>query len=677
MDAATAYSRAEELRRIIREHDYYYYVLDQPQISDAEYDELMRELMDLEQRIPELVSDDSPTQRVGGTPLRGFNTVTHQTPLLSLSNAMSEEELLDFDRRLRQVLGKVTYVVEPKIDGLTIALVYENGRLVSGATRGDGIRGEDVTANLRTIKEIPLRLRREVPRLEVRGEAYMSLRAFERLNREREARGESLFASPRNAAAGSIRQLDPQVTASRSLKVFIYAILSQEGGRVESQWESLDYLKELGFPVNPWRTLCPSINEVIQACREGLERRERLPYEIDGMVVKVNLLEQQEILGSTAKSPRWAIAYKFPAQQAVSRVRKIIVRVGRTGVLTPTAILEPVKLGGVTVGKATLHNEDIIRQKDIRIGDQVVIQRAGDVIPEVVRALTEQRHGGETLFAMPDRCPECGSPVVRLEGETASRCVNSSSCPAQLREGIIHFASRGAMNIEGLGPAIVSQLISAGLVRDAGDLYYLKREELVGLERIGEKSANNLLLAIERSKDNRLGQLLFALGIRYVGARVAQILAERFGSLAAIQQASYEELRTVPEVGDKIAASVVAFMQDTANQRVLAKLVQAGVNTRERTVASVDSPLNGRTLVLTGKLVSLTRKEAQELIEQRGGRVANSVSRHTDYVVVGEDPGSKLDKARALGVPVLDEEKFRSLLELPQREFMDRDMINT
>lgn len=666
MDAAAASLRAEELRRIIQEHDYYYYVLDQPQISDAEYDELMRELIALEQRFPELVTADSPTQRVGGVPLKAFSTVTHRTPLLSLNNAMSEEELLDFDRRLRQVLGKVNYVVEPKIDGLTIALVYENGRLVSGATRGDGTRGEDVTANLRTIREIPLRLRREVPRLEVRGEAYMSLRAFERLNREREARGEQLFASPRNAAAGSIRQLDPQVTASRSLKVFIYSILYLEGEQLGSQWESLDYLKELGFPVNPWRVLCPSMEEVIQACREGLERRERLPYEIDGMVIKVNLLEQQEMLGSTSKSPRWAIAYKFPAQQAVTRVRDIITRVGRTGVLTPTAILEPVRLGGVTVGKATLHNEDIIRQKDIRIGDQVMIQRAGDVIPEVVRVLVERRQGGEIPFVMPDRCPECGSPVVRLEGEAASRCINSSSCPAQLREGIIHFASRGAMNIEGLGPALVSQLISAGLIGDAGDLYYLKREDLVGLERMGEKSADNLLKSIERSRDNPLGQLIFALGIRYVGSRVAQILAEHFGSLAAIRQVSYEELKSVPEVGEKIAASVVAFMQDAANQKVMDKLVQAGVNTRERSRETVDSPLKGKILVLTGRLASLTRKEAQELIEQRGGRVASSVSRHTDYVVVGEDPGSKLEQARVLGVPTLDEEAFRSLLELPQ-----------
>lgn len=664
MDSSTAYSRAEELREEIRRHDYNYYVLDQPVISDADYDRLYRELQELEEQYPEIVTPDSPTQRVGGAPLKSFGTVAHRVPLLSLGNAFTGDELRDFDRRVRQTVEKAAYVVEPKIDGLTIALVYENGRLVSGATRGDGVNGEDITSNLKTIKEIPLRLKEPVSRLDVRGEAYMSRKAFERLNREREERGEPFFANPRNAAAGSLRQLDPQVAASRALKVFIYSIIYSEGEPVESQWEALEQLERLGFPVNPWRKYCTSIEEVIEACREGLERRDSLPYEIDGMVIKLNLFEQQERLGSTSKSPRWAVAYKFPAEQAVTRVLDITTRVGRTGVLTPTAVLEPVRVAGSTVSRATLHNEDIINEKDIRIGDQVVIHKAGDVIPEVVRVLKEKRTGEETPFTMPVRCPECGARVIRLDGEAASRCVNASSCPAQLREGIIHFASRGAMNIEGLGPAVVAQLISAGLIKSAADLYYLKREDLVGLERMGDKSADNLINAIKRSRENSLGKLLFALGIRFVGERVGRILAERFGSLERVREAGFEELKETPEVGDKIAASITAYMQDKDNRELMRRLEEAGVNTREKAVVKTDSPLSGKTLVLTGTLSSLTRKEAQELIEQRGGRVSGSVSRQTDYVVVGEEAGSKLDKANALGITTLNEADFLSLLEL-------------
>ncbi|NPV92508.1 MAG: NAD-dependent DNA ligase LigA [Firmicutes bacterium] len=662
MDRSAAYQKAEQLREEIRRHDHLYYALDMPEIDDAEYDRLYRELVDLEEAFPEIVTPDSPTQRVGGAPLKSFGTVTHRAPLLSLGNAFDDGELVDFDRRVRQAIEDVEYVVEPKIDGLTIVLIYENGRFISGSTRGDGFTGEDITTNLKTIKEIPLRLRHEVPRLEVRGEAYMSRRAFQRLNQEREERGEPFFANPRNAAAGSLRQLDPQVTASRALQVFIYSILYQEDEPAGTQLDVLDRLEQLGFVVNPWRVHCKDIGMVVEACREGLDKRDHLPYEIDGMVVKVNSVDQQERLGSTSKSPRWAIAYKFPAEQAVTRVRDIITRVGRTGVLTPTAVLDPVRVAGSTVSRATLHNEDIVKQKDVRIGDQVVIHKAGDVIPEVVRSLTEKRTGGEVEFVMPSRCPECGSQVVRLEGEAAARCIGSA-CPAQLREGIIHFASRGAMNIEGLGPAVVAQLTAAGLIHSAADLYYLEAEQLVGLERMGQKSADNLIQAIDHSRENGLAKLLFALGIRFVGERVAKLLAEHYRSLERLQQADYEELKAVPEVGDKIAASIVAYLGDQANRELIERLKEAGVNTEQQVVARTsDSPLAGKTLVLTGTLASFTRKDAQEMIEQRGGRVSSSVSRQTDYVVAGEDPGSKLDKANSLGVAVLDEDQFKALL---------------
>ena len=661
--------RLEELRSLIHEYDYHYYVLDQPLVPDAVYDQLMRELEELEKAYPDLITPDSPTQRVGGAPLKAFNTVRHRVPLLSLSNSFSPGELRDFDRRVRQAVGnEVEYVVEPKIDGLTVALVYEEGRLVSGATRGDGFTGEDITQNLRTVKSVPLRLKHAVPRLEVRGEAYLPKQAFLRLNEEREKQGEPLFANPRNAAAGSLRQLDPRVTASRPLQVFFYAVLYIEGHELKTQWEALSYLEEQGFPVNPWRYLCTSIEEVIKACEEGLQKRDDLSYDIDGMVVKVNRFDQQASLGSTFKSPRWAVAYKFPAQQAVTEVQDIILRVGRTGVLTPTALLRPVLLAGSTVSKATLHNEDYIREKDVRIGDQVVIQKAGEIIPEIVDVLKERRTGKEKVFVMPEKCPECGSRVVRLPGEAAARCTGAA-CPAQLRERIIHFASRDAMNIEGLGPAIIGQLLKAGLVHDAADLYRLRKEELAALERLGDKSADNLLQAIERSKQNPFSRLLFALGIRYVGNKVAQVLAEHFGSLERLQQASYEELRSVPEVGEKIASSVAAYFSDPQNQAVLKKLTEAGVNTRQEPPAaaagekSEAGALAGKTFVLTGTLSSMTRREAQALIESRGGKVAGSVSRHTDYVVAGESPGSKLEKARELGIAVLSEEEFLKLLK--------------
>ncbi|MGB9802226.1 NAD-dependent DNA ligase LigA, partial [Desulfofundulus sp.] len=539
---------------------------------------------------------------------------------------------------------------------------YENGLLTTGATRGDGETGEDITANLKTIRAVPLRLRRPVPLLEVRGEVYMSKEAFMRLNEAREEAGEPLFANPRNAAAGSLRQLDPAVTASRQLSIFVYGIGEVEGISVHTHAETLALLKELGFPVNPHHRLLPDIQAVIDYCSRWQEERFKLPYAIDGMVIKVNSLAQQARLGATMKSPRWAIAFKFPAERARTKVRDIILRVGRTGVLTPTAILEPVRLAGTIVSRATLHNEDIIKEKDIRIGDTVIVQKAGDVIPEVVAVIPEERTGDEKTFSMPRRCPECGAEVIRPPGEAGTRCTNIA-CPARLREGLIHFASRNAMDIAGLGPAVIGQLLTAGLVRDPADLYTLRLEDLVPLERMGKKSAQNLLEAIEKSKSNPLYRLIFALGIRHVGERAARILARRFGSLDRLSRATYEELVAIPEIGPRIAESVTTFFTQEQNRRVLEKLVSAGVNTREEAEEPGDKPLAGKVFVLTGSLAHFTRQEAQKLIESLGGRVSSSVSRKTDYVVVGEDPGSKYDRALALGIPILREEDFRRLVE--------------
>ncbi|MDN5292861.1 MAG: ligase [Eubacteriales bacterium] len=666
MNREEARKRIEELRREIEHHDYLYYVLDRPEITDAQYDLLMQELARLEAMYPEFITPDSPTQRVGGKPAEGFATVTHRVPMLSLNNAFNEADLRDFDRRVRQLAGgeKVEYVVEPKIDGLAVSLIYENGRFVRGATRGDGEVGEDITANLRTIRSLPLRLRQPVPFLDVRGEVYMPKKEFARLNAEREEAGEPPFANPRNAAAGSVRQLDPRVTAKRELHIFVYAIGLIEGRDVATHWEGLHLLRELGLPVNPHIYLAATIDEVLDYVNGWQEKRHQLPYEIDGMVVKVNSLSLQRAMGSTAKSPRWAIAYKFPPEQALTRVEDIVISVGRTGVLTPTAVLTPVRVAGSTVSRATLHNEDIIRQKDIRIGDTVIIHKAGDVIPEVVEVVKEKRTGAEKEFHMPSRCPACGSEVVRMEGEVAWRCINSS-CPAQLQEKIIHFVSRDAMNIEGLGPKLVVQLMRAGLVKDAADLYYLRYEDLVRLERMGPKSARNLLQAIERSKNASLGQLIFALGIRHVGAKAGKVLATAFRSMDRLMTASEEELMAIPEVGPKMAASIVAFFAREENRRLIERLRQAGVRMTEEETAAGDQPLAGKTFVLTGTLSSLTRREAGELIEKLGGKVTNSVSKNTDYVVVGENPGSKYDKALALGITLLTEEEFLAMVGYP------------
>lgn len=659
-----ARERAERLRREIADHDYRYYVLDSPEITDAQYDQLVRELLAIEKQYPELVTPDSPTQRVGGKPREGFVTVAHRTPMLSLTNAFGEEELRDFDRRVRAALPgeRVEYVVELKIDGLAVSLWYENGLFVRGATRGDGETGEDITPNLKTIPAIPLRLRENVPALEVRGEVYMTKEAFLKLNEAREEAGEPLFANPRNAAAGSLRQLDPAVTAARKLSIFVYGLGFWEGKDLSEHAASLQWLGELGLPVNRHFRVFGDMAEVIAYCTRWQQERFDLPYATDGMVIKVNSLDQQARLGATMKSPRWAVAFKFPAEEAKTMVKDIVLRVGRTGVLTPTAVLEPVRLAGTTVTKATLHNEDMIKEKDVRIGDTVLVHKAGDIIPEVISVIKEARTGREKVFIWPERCPECGSRVIRPAGEAAVRCPNVA-CPARLREGLIHFVSRAAMDITGLGPAILGQLLDRGLVRDPADLYQLRYEDLVNLERMGPKSSQNLLEAIAKSKENPFHRLLFALGIRHVGERAAKILAERFGSMERLSRVGYEELVAIPEIGPKIAESVVDFFATEKNRDLIQKLAAAGVNMQEEKAPVQAKPLAGKIFVLTGALSRYTRQQAQELIESLGGRVASSVSKKTDYVVVGEDPGSKYEKAVALGVPVLREKDFVELIK--------------
>jgi DNA ligase (NAD+) len=657
--------RVVGLRSEIEEHNYFYYVLDNPKITDEKYDALMRQLIELEQQYPELVTPDSPTQRVGGEVQQGFKPVKHLLPMLSLGNAFSEGDLRDFDRRVRSIIGdeELEYVVELKIDGLAISLIYEDGKLVRGATRGDGETGEDITQNLRTVGSIPLKLRQPVSRLEVRGEAFMPKDAFASLNARREESGQQLFANPRNAAAGSLRQLDAKVTASRQLSTFIYAIGHLEGQEITSHAQALEWLKELGFRVNPNIRVFNSIDQVITYIETWYDQRFDLPYAIDGMVIKVNQLGQQQRLGFTAKSPRWATAYKFPAEKAITKVEDIRISVGRTGVLTPTAYLTSVTVAGSTVSRAVLHNEDIIKLKDIKIGDTVVLHKAGDVIPEIVEVLPDKRTGAERDFVFPDKCPECGTAVTRVEGEVATRCPNLH-CPARNREGIFHFVSRAAMDIEGLGPAVVTQLLASGLIKDAADLYSLSYEDVINLERFGQKSAQNLLNSIEISKKRPLGQLIFALGIRHVGQTAAKKLADHFKSLDALAQAKDEELVNIPEVGPKMAQSIVHWFSQEANQLLIKNLIQAGINTKsEETTSLENQPLAGKTFVLTGTLADFSRQQAQAAIEELGGKVASSVSKKTDYVVVGENPGSKQDKAQKLGVPILAEEEFKKLLE--------------
>jgi DNA ligase (NAD+) len=667
MDRQAAQTRIEELRELLNKYNYEYYVLDRPSVPDAEYDRLMQELIALEEQYPEFKTKDSPSQRVGGQPLDAFQKVEHRIPMLSLANAFHEGDLRDFDRRVRQEVGdNVAYVCELKIDGLAVSVRYENGYFVQGATRGDGVTGEDITENLKTIRSLPLRLKEAVT-LEARGEAYMPKASFERLNEQRKQRGEELFANPRNAAAGSLRQLDPKIAASRHLDLFVYSLANAEELGIDSHSAALDYLQTLGFKVNPERRRCANIDEVIRFVSEWHEKRSHLPYDIDGIVIKVDSFEQQEQLGATAKSPRWAIAYKFPAEEVVTKLIGIELNVGRTGVVTPTAILEPVRVAGTTVQRATLHNEDFIREKDIRIGDSVVIKKAGDIIPEVVNVVFDRRTGQEVPFVMPTHCPECGSELVRLEGEVALRCINPK-CPAQIREGLIHFVSRQAMNIEGLGEKVISQLFREGLIHDVADIYRLTKEQLINLERMGEKSATNLLAAIEASKQNSLERLLFGLGIRYVGAKAAKVLAEHFETMDRLQNATKEELMAIHEIGEKMADSIVAYFAKPEVKELLNELRAYGVNMEYKgpktpKADDVDSYFAGKTVVLTGKLESLSRNEAKEKIEQLGGKVTGSVSKNTDLVIAGADAGSKLAKAKQLNIEIWDETRFLQEIE--------------
>lgn len=660
-----AEEQLQKLRKEISEHDYQYYVLDDPQIADYDYDLLMQQLLQLEAEYPFLVTDDSPSQRVGGAPLAEFSSYPHRSPLLSLSNAYGENDLREFYRKVCADLEQeaVEFVVEYKIDGLSMALIYENGLLKVGATRGDGNVGEEVTQNIKTIKNVPLRLKTEVPSLEVRGEVYLPRQAFERLNRERDNNGEPLFANPRNAAAGSIRQLDPKIAASRDLRATVYNIMYVEGVALKSQSDCLMYLKEQGFSTLP-PLVSSDINEICRYCAYWGEHRRELDFDIDGMVVKVNDLHLQEQLGNRSKNPRWAIAYKFPPEQQVTRVESIDVQVGRTGAVTPIANLMPIALAGSTVSRATLHNKDFIAEKDIRIGDYVLIQKAGEIIPEVVSVVQDKRTGEELDFLFPTVCPECGTQLVQPEGEAVVRCPNTLYCPAQVREGIIHFASRNAMNIEGLGPAVINQLYATGLIKDAADLYFLTKTVLVDLERMGDKSADNLLQSIENSKDCLLEQVIFALGIRLVGQGVSKILARQFGSMKALMAASYDELVAIDEVGPKIAESITAFFAQERNQQFVKRLVDAGIN-MTAVVANntqIVEAINGKIFVLTGTLPTLERKIAGEMIEKAGGKISSSVSKKTDYILAGENPGSKYIKAQELGITILDEADFLAML---------------
>ncbi|HSC77174.1 MAG TPA: NAD-dependent DNA ligase LigA [Candidatus Acidoferrales bacterium] len=662
-------AEAEKLREKIRRHENRYYVLDDPEISDAEFDKLMRRLQELEATHPELVAPDSPTQRVGGQPREGFLTVRHRRPLMSLENAMSLDELREFDRRARELSGRkeIDYVCEHKFDGFSISVVYEDGAYARAVTRGDGSQGEDVTPNVKTIRSLPLRIARDALKkaklpagFEVRGEVLMTRKAFQALNREQQEKGEKVFANPRNAAAGSVRVLDPGITAQRKLDLYAYFLLTDGRWALPRHSQALERLHELGFRVSKDWERCRGIDEVVRYCERWEARRDSLDYEIDGIVVKVDETALWDELGSTAKAPRWAVAFKYAARQATTVVRDIRVQVGRTGTLTPVADLEPVEVGGVTVSHSTLHNMDEIERLDVHVGDTVLIERAGDVIPRVVKVV---RHGREEKkFRMPAKCPECESGIHRAEGEVAYRCVNSA-CPARRVGSLLHFAGRHAMNIDGLGWKLVEQLVEHKHVKDVADLYRLDLDTLANLERMGEKSAQNLLDEIEASKKNSLSRLIFALGIRYVGERTAQLLAEHFGSLDKLAKASEEELLEVHEVGPKVAEGILEFFSEKSNRELVEKLRKAGLRFTEERKAAKDARLAGKTFVITGTLERWSREETKELIESRGGKVTDSVSKKTSYLVVGAEPGSKLDKAHSLGVETLDEPAFAKLVK--------------
>jgi DNA ligase (NAD+) len=660
----------ESLREEIRRHDELYHVHDNPEISDTEYDLLFARLRQLEEENPHLMTPDSPTRRVGGQPAEGFDEYTHRRPMLSLDNSYNIDDLRAFDERCRRLADgrPFEYVAELKIDGLSVSLHYEGGVLVRGVTRGDGRRGEDVTQNVRTIRSIPLRLRGDAGELsgevEVRGEAYLPRQVFERINAEREEEGAPRFANPRNAAAGTIRQLDPKIVAARRLDMFPYDCLTGERKPFATHWQSFEWLERAGFRLNPHRALCATIDEVIAFCNQMELRRDELGYEIDGVVVKVNSTALQDEFGATAKAPRWAIAYKYPARQATTQVLSIVVQVGRTGALTPVANLQPVLLAGTTVARATLHNEDEIKRLDVRVGDWVLIEKSGEIIPKVIKVIESRRTGAETRFRMPKKCPVCGGIISRPEGEAVSRCV-AADCPAQLKARLLHFASRRAMRIEGLGEALVEQLVEKKMVRDVGDLYGLSLEQVAALERMADKSAANLMAQIESSKSRDLPQLVYGLGIRHVGERTAGILARRFRSLDGLGRASVEDLDAVHEIGLTVAESVRDWFDDAGNLALCERLRAAGVRTELETGAGEahSEAFAGKQFVLTGKLESLSRDEARALIEARGGRVTSTVSKKTDYVIAGEDAGSKLDKANALGLRVIDEAALKEMLK--------------
>jgi DNA ligase (NAD+) len=678
MASDTPAQRAEELRDEIRRHNYHYHVLDDPIVSDAEYDALMRELRALEDAHPELITPDSPTRRVGGAPSEKFAKVRHPQPMLSLGNAFAEDNLLAWRGRVTRLLGeeaRIAYAVEPKIDGLAIALTYEGGRLVRGATRGDGEIGEDVTANLRTIPSVPLTLhdptnddqeRWSVPRtIEVRGEVYMRIADFERLNQRLAEAGERVAANPRNAAAGSLRQKDPNITAGRPLRFFAYAVGPCEGVRLRSQWEALQFFRALGFPVNQDARRFEDFTEVIAYCREWMSKRDALDYEADGIVIKVDSFAQQEELGVIGRDPRWAIAYKFPAREATSKLLDIIVNVGRTGVITPGAVIEPVNIGGVIVRNASLHNADYIADRDIRIGDYVIVKRAGDVIPYIIGPVVGRRTGGERPWSMPERCPACGTPLERIGGEVAYRCPNFGICPAQLVRRIEHFVSRGAMDIAGVGEKQAQLFVETGLVKDVADLYRLRAEDFAGMDGFGEKKISNLLAAIEDSKNRPLQRLITGLGIRFVGGVAAQLLAERFGSLDALAEATADDIKAIDGIGPSIAASVAQFFSLPENRALVRKLKEVGVQTALQSAAPARAGdgLAGMTFVLTGALPSLTRDQATELIQAHGGKVTGSVTKKTSYLLTGADPGgTKYNKAIELGVPLLDEAGLLALV---------------
>ena len=647
--------RIYELQQLLTRYNYEYHVQDNPSIPDTEYDKLLHELIELEAEYPEYKTAASPTVRVGGEILSGFEKVAHSSPMLSLGNAFNEEDLRAFDQRVRQNASDVTYMCELKIDGLAVSLTYENGRFTRGATRGDGTVGENITENLRTIHAIPLTVDSDLT-FEVRGEAYMPKRSFINLNEIRAKEGKPEFQNPRNAAAGSLRQLDPKLAAARNLSVFLYSVTSPEALNAESQSGALDKLDEMGFKTNKERKLMTSIDEVIEYIDYWTTHRSELAYEIDGIVIKVNDLSTQEELGYTVKSPRWAIAYKFPAEEVVTEILDIELTVGRTGVITPTAILEPVKVAGTTVGRASLHNHELIEERDIRIGDKVVIRKAGDIIPEVVKSLKEERTV-QTVYEAPTTCPSCGHHTVHLEDEVAIRCINPS-CPAQLTEGIIHFVSRGAMNIDGLGEKVVRQLFDAELITDVADLYKLQYDDLIELERMGDKKVTNLLTAIEASKEMPLSKLLFGLGIRFLGSKASGLIAKEYGSMTEVLKATKEQLIEIPEIGDKIADSIVTYTHNDDFIELVNKLEAAGLNMTEEKEELSGTVFSGMTFVLTGKLVEMTRGDAKKSIESYGGKVTGSVSKNTDVVVAGDEAGSKLEKANSLGITVWNEREF-------------------